>query len=73
MAMAEQSRFLPNKYARCECELVDTDIDAPICTHFEDEDEDSDICVSCRHGELCHLKGHEPNSIDNCQHLEFPV
>jgi hypothetical protein len=60
--------FAPNIHARCECEIVDLDIDAPICTHFEPEQIDevegweSDICTACRHSERCHLKGYEPHA-----------
>jgi hypothetical protein len=59
----EGPAFAPAAFAQCECELVDLDADAPICTHFEDDNDPDcpDTCTACRHGERCHLKGHVPN------------
>lgn len=53
--------FIPNKYARCECELAG-ETDPPICTFFEDANDPDveDCCKVCRHAAECHLKGHEP-------------
>lgn len=63
--METKPKFMPNQYAHCECELLEEDRnDFPICTYFEPEIVDgdwvTDICVACRHGEECHLKGHAP-------------
>ncbi len=49
--------FLPNKYARCACMLSEefSNIsDSNICTFFEDNGEDEDICKECFHGADCH-------------------
>ncbi len=57
--------FLPNKYASCSCMLSEEFANvsnSKICTFFEDNGEDQDICKACFHGADCHLKGHEPNS-----------
>lgn len=60
----DEHKWLTNPYAMCECLMQDEWHASPelfpVCTYFEDDGADLDICIACGHGEACHLKGHEP-------------
>lgn len=70
-----EQAFLPNPYAKCECELSEewesNPSLFPICTHFDAvhaDDLEFDCCDACRHSARCHLKGHQPAAQGEGEH-----